>query len=785
MAQPYTILTFSVDNDESPSAKRRRMGRGPRACDNCRHKKIKCETLPNTEDCKQCKTARIECVYEWAEPKGPTAGKDSGTYLATLEDRVAFLEKSLAEAQTSASSPAHSDTSRSTQSNDRYQNLVGPSTFVTNEEFVSPDDTTVKSAALQSTPGDPFSGLSEGMKRLGITREVAFYGKSSDVFVVHKAFDLHQKHHGYPTTHVVGDFGDLNFVRQQYWQTPPWEKALERKIGTDYILPDPDLMESLINLYFAKANIFFPIIHKATFENGIKSKAYLRDMRFGITVLLVCAIGARYSKDIRVLLADAPYDWCSAGWKWFVQVQPLEISLLNADGLYDLQKHALSALFMLGNSTPRAPWTLVGTALRIAQDLGLHRRKALASGMSPIEHECWKRVFWSLVCLDRVYALGMGRAHAIQDIDIDTDMPTAGDDEQWLDFFVSFIKLLQIVPFSLRTVYALHKANGSTDVQQLTDAVANIDSALNNWMAGIPDHLRWDPHADRQYSSQSLVLHSWFYNLQILTHRHFLLAPEGSPTAFPSLAICTTAARTILNMAHRQRQAEDSAGFSLCFMTVLSGAIVLLLNVWSNRDSKRAAHGIGSVLADVEKAMDVMNFLESRFFAAGRISDIIRELATVGDLPIPDHPSLKRRREEPSASPPQSNSEPSSSGNSRASSIPAIGYQQPRRHPLEQNSSRTAHSYIETPSGSLLHSLDGSLRHQPEPNPSPSPAPYGLTGEAGNAQGILRDSDTLALDGSWDMTGMPMWPSTLEMNEWEQYFSSLNSWNGPANGDSI
>lgn len=179
--------------------------------------------------------------------------------------------------------------------------------------------------------------------------------------------------------------------------------------------------------------------------------------------------------------------------------------------------------------------------------------------------------------------------------------------------------------------------------------------------------------------------------------------------------------------------------------------------------------------------MDVMKFLETRFFAAGRIrfvfiegqnlsdlrcSDILRELATVGDLPLPDRPSLKRPREDASTSPPpQSGSEPSSSsGNSRASGTPAIGYQQPRRQPLDHNSSR-APSSMGLPTGGLtmLHSLDGSLRHQPDYRNSPSPPPFGLTlGGADNTDGVATGTDTIALDGSWDMTGMLMWPSTLE-----------------------
>lgn len=67
---------------------------------------------------------------------------------------------------------------------------------------------------------------------------------------------------------------------------------------------------------------------------------------FAATVLLVCAVGSRYSDDPRVFLDDTntPH---SCGWKWFDQVQVVRKSLLAPPSLYDLQFYCVRLYSLL------------------------------------------------------------------------------------------------------------------------------------------------------------------------------------------------------------------------------------------------------------------------------------------------------------------------------------------------------------------------------------------------------------------------------------------------------
>ena len=101
--------------------------------------------------------------------------------------------------------------------------------------------------------------------------------------------------------------------------------------------PPADLFRPLIDLYFREVQPFTPLLHRPTFERNIREGLHLEDVGFGSTVLLVCAIGARYTDDPRVCLQNYPDNRLSSGWEWFKQVQMIRQSMLAPPRLYDLQ----------------------------------------------------------------------------------------------------------------------------------------------------------------------------------------------------------------------------------------------------------------------------------------------------------------------------------------------------------------------------------------------------------------------------------------------------------------
>jgi Fungal specific transcription factor domain len=119
-----------------------------------------------------------------------------------------------------------------------------------------------------------------------------------------------------------------------------------RTFRRDYDFPEPELLTSLVAIFFQHIAPMVPLLHRPTFMNAINDGLHLRDNKFGAVVLLVCATASRYSHDPRNLTEDGQLR--NAGWKWFKQVEPFSNSALFGPQLHDLQIAAVSVHHSLG-----------------------------------------------------------------------------------------------------------------------------------------------------------------------------------------------------------------------------------------------------------------------------------------------------------------------------------------------------------------------------------------------------------------------------------------------------
>ncbi|KAJ6622459.1 fungal-specific transcription factor domain-containing protein [Mycena sp. CBHHK59/15] len=265
------------------------------------------------------------------------------------------------------------------------------------------------------------------------------------------------------------DAGDWWTTRRpQYWMCKPWEDTALHTHA--YSFPPPDLAAELIDLYFTRAHIYLPLLHRQTFDRNVETGVHHWDNSFAAIVLLVCAIGSRWSNDPRVLSSPGPNGGGTAaghlhcGWEWFNQVPPAGKHLFGQGTLYDLQYYCLAVHFLLGSSAPQACWMLVGVGLHLAQDAGTHRRTSRVEEPS-VERELWKRAFWVLVYLDGYVSSLMGRTCGIQYDD-------------------------HILECTLNILYSLGKVRTRLTIDHGWEErfVADLDSALNRWRDQIPEH---------------------------------------------------------------------------------------------------------------------------------------------------------------------------------------------------------------------------------------------------------------------------------------------------------
>ncbi|RYP75762.1 hypothetical protein DL771_002249 [Monosporascus sp. 5C6A] len=143
--------------------------------------------------------------------------------------------------------------------------------------------------------------------------------------------------------------------------------------------PDREIAEKLVNLYFEHANPQIPVIHRCDFmkmfELAYADEGRVRGPKELYMLNMVFAIGGG-----TILDGQAQSTRADEGKK---QAQPeeyhasaivhLEACLSNsAGGLEELQAVLLLANFALLRPVPPGLWYIVGVALRLAVDLGLH-----------------------------------------------------------------------------------------------------------------------------------------------------------------------------------------------------------------------------------------------------------------------------------------------------------------------------------------------------------------------------------------------------------------------------
>ncbi|CAA7260649.1 unnamed protein product [Cyclocybe aegerita] len=620
---PGNVGVVSSGSGRSQSKKRRIAG----ACDLCKRKKIRCNSskMPDNR-CTNCVQYGVECTHK-------EVGKTLGSAKSYVESLEARLEKM-----------------------DRLLNKLVPGINVNQEvdrlEAEEEDDP----QTLSRNDDDHLERmLSTDLSKLKLSAPLnRFFGQSSSVQLILTALDLKKEYTGKEVDLPKYD----HFRRDEFWAIPPWlsnnpECCIDLPA---YTYPPQDLMPSLIDAYFEQINYFLPLLHRPTFERGIREDLHISDPMFGATLLQVCALGARYSNDPRVLV-DGSAEPRSAGWRWHEQVSPMRKSLFKKTTLYELQMLTLYVLFASSSEMPQGIWAVLGFALRLAQEVGAHRKKNIR-GTPSAEDELWKRAFWIILSLDRHLSSESGRPCGLQDEDFDVGPPLDCDDEFWetgfhqppgkpstVAFFNTYLRLTDILASAMRLVYSIKRVKSAPDnvpLRSQQQIIAELDSALNNWMDSVPAHLKWNPACgNRLFLKQSATLHATYYSVQVLIHRPFIPSPRNPlQTSFPSLAICTNAARScchvleafsrlsVLPLAHLQK-------------IVFSAAVILLLNIWSGKRSGYAPNPKRE-MEDVQRCIQILEACEGRWALAGRLRDILSALAYAGDVPVSDPPATCR-----------------------------------------------------------------------------------------------------------------------------------------------
>jgi hypothetical protein len=185
---------------------------------------------------------------------------------------------------------------------------------------------------------------------------------------------------------------------------------------------DDERGERLLQGYFKHISTLWPLLRSRDVRRLHACRRQLNDSFSIATLHLVYACGGRFLETTGETGDFQSEQHYNASNNYIDEV-------LQLHDIRSVQVLLLLAIYSLRSPKSPGAWSFIGLAMRLAIDLGFHRR-GRSSLDNPSLSEMRKRVFWSCYCLDRQISIILGRPFAVSDRDIDADLPSDVDESE-------------------------------------------------------------------------------------------------------------------------------------------------------------------------------------------------------------------------------------------------------------------------------------------------------------------------------------------------------------------
>ena len=319
---------------------------------------------------------------------------------------------------------------------------------------------------------------------------------------------------------IPQDFSDVRSNLRHYGRgilkvpTPYRAQGAESLVtGNAPDLPPKNLADHLLAQYFNCVHSVLPVLHwpifTAEYEKVYRSGSLLGVSNEWAAVLFgVFACGAIHTTEPNREEEGKKYVRTSCG---IIDVWHDNFNLDRA------RAALLASIFLYEVNSKSASWVWIGSAIRVAQEIGLH----IDSGPWPaVEGEMRKRVWWGLYAWDRLLALEMGKPVLINDQDCDIDLPCPVD-EQYITEGGKCPDNQQTTPL-LATIHVVRSIGQLTrTLRSATISPATLETFelhFNTCLATFPS--QFHPKTDQDLDPRSLAPVIYLQNARLLLHRH-------------------------------------------------------------------------------------------------------------------------------------------------------------------------------------------------------------------------------------------------------------------------
>ncbi|CEG81074.1 hypothetical protein RMATCC62417_15316 [Rhizopus microsporus] len=199
----------------------------------------------------------------------------------------------------------------------------------------------------------------------------------------------------------------------------------DKKEDLDNDFPEPEIVTHLIDLFFQYINSVFPFVHRGRLKQSIANGTVSKPLLWS-----VMAIAARFS-DHPSIRTDPPY-W--AGERYAMKATSLINASLLEPTIANLQFWGIMSCLEYGRASGSKAWTYGGIAVRMCQELGLHKEETLKAPITApdgtldyVAMALRRRIFWSCFCIDKFSSTSTNRPQGFEIGDYDVRPPTVAE----------------------------------------------------------------------------------------------------------------------------------------------------------------------------------------------------------------------------------------------------------------------------------------------------------------------------------------------------------------------
>ncbi|KAL1862669.1 hypothetical protein Daus18300_008467 [Diaporthe australafricana] len=290
--------------------------------------------------------------------------------------------------------------------------------------------------------------------------------------------------------------------------------------------PDPDrhISDAMIDAYFRRYHLSYPIIHEATFR---AQYAEVIPQPHGkcwqILAYTIAAIGVYTSSDTASNSLDLDL---------FAHARSmLSFDHLELGNLTLVQALTLISNYQQKRDKPNSGYNYLGLAVRMATGLGLHKEFA-GWKISPLQMEIRRRVWWSLCVFDVGATITFSRPTVWPYEGVEVAFPLNVTDRDLTANSKSYPKEREtITPYTSVGLQAeFHIATNRIYSRVISKPFATAEELMNlenellaPWLAKLPECFREDSVVEPRYALAHAVMQWRYRNFRIIMYRPFVI----------------------------------------------------------------------------------------------------------------------------------------------------------------------------------------------------------------------------------------------------------------------